>query len=136
VGSTHTPSQDSVPARDLPRVSVLVVDDDEDAREILAAIIRKAGYSVTTARDGREALACLHACRPELILLDVIMPNMDGASFRQEQRRNRDWIRIPTIVMTGVAEEPVLDVGVEDALRKPISSRRLLEIIARRCTRG
>jgi CheY-like chemotaxis protein len=129
------PSESSASGRDLPRVGVLIVDDDDDSREILAETIREAGYSVLTACNGREGLDCLHGVRPELILLDVIMPVMDGASFRQEQRRNRDWIRIPTIVMTGAADEPVLDVAVEDALRKPIPSATVLAIVERHCTR-
>ncbi len=113
---------------------MLVIDDDDDARELLAAIIAKAGYSVVTARSGREALELLHHTRPEVIFLDVVMPDIDGAQFRQEQRRNREWIKIPTIVMTGVAEEPVLDVAVEQTLRKPVRARELLSIVARHCT--
>jgi CheY-like chemotaxis protein len=120
---------------DLPPVDVLVVDDDDDARETLADLIRKAGYSVVTARDGREALDSLGRVRPKLILLDVVMPIMDGATFRQEQRRHREWLRIPTIVMTGVADEPMLDVAVEDTLRKPIRARQLIDIVARHCPR-
>lgn len=120
---------------ELPRIAVLIVDDDDDARELLADLVRKAGYSVATACDGREAIEHLRRSRPDLILLDVVMPGMDGASFRQEQRRNRDWIRIPTIVLTGAADEPVLDVAVEDTLRKPVSARTLLELVTKHCTR-
>lgn len=114
---------------------MLIVDDDEDAREILADLVRRAGYSVVTANDGFEAIDALERCRPELLLLDVVMPRMDGAAFRQKQRQNRDWITIPTIVMTGVAEEPTLDVAVEDTLRKPIAPSVLLDIVARHCTK-
>ena len=122
-------------ASELPTVDVLVIDDDDDARETLAERIRSAGFSVVTAHDGREGLDCLKKVRPGLILLDVVMPVMDGHMFRQEQRRHRDWIRIPTIVMTGIADEPVLDVAVEDTLRKPIRARHLLEIVASHCRR-
>jgi CheY-like chemotaxis protein len=114
---------------------VLVVDDDPESRDMIDAVLTRAGYSVATAGDGLEALALLRSVRPELILLDVCMPICDGAQFRQEQRRNRDWIKIPTIVMTGLADEPVLDVAVEEALRKPISSAELLAIAAAHCTR-
>jgi CheY-like chemotaxis protein len=118
-----------------PRVALLIVDDNEDARELLADVVRNAGYTVATASDGREAIEWLKRCRPDLILLDVVMPGMDGATFRQEQRRNREWIRIPTIVMTGVADEPVLDVAIEDTLRKPIGAQALLELVARHCAK-
>jgi two-component system sensor histidine kinase ChiS len=119
----------------LPHVSVLIVDDDEDAREILADLVRRAGYTVVTARDGHEAIEALGHWRPDLILLDVVMPGMDGARFRQKQRQHRDWIKIPTIVMTGKSDEPTLDVGVEDTLRKPISSAVLLDIVAKHSTK-
>lgn len=119
----------------LPRVGVMIVDDDEDAREILADLVRRAGYTAVTACDGVEAIDVLGRMRPELILLDVVMPGMDGARFRQQQRRHRDWITIPTVVMTGVADEPTLDVGVEDTLRKPISSQVLLDLVAKHATK-
>ena len=119
----------------LPVVSVLIVDDDDDCREMLADRIRKAGYSVATACNGREAIHCLHSVRPQLILLDVAMPVMDGATFRQEQRHHRDWISIPTIVMTGCADEPVLDIAVELALRKPVGTKVLLDLVASHCTK-
>ncbi len=117
------------------KVAVLVVDDDEDSRELIAELIGYAGYSVITAGNGREAIERLQQYKPELILLDVVMPEMDGARFRQEQRRHREWIRIPTVVMTGAADEPVLDVGVEQALRKPVTAKTLLAIVARHCTK-
>jgi len=118
----------------LRSVSILIVDDDDDARDMLSLVLARAGYTVATARNGREALETLHTIRPEMILLDVCMPVMDGHQFRQEQRRNRDWIRIPTVVMTGAADEPVLDVAVEVALRKPVTSQQLLSIVARHAT--
>jgi two-component system response regulator MprA len=113
----------------------MIVDDDPDARDVLADLIRGQGYSVITARDGGEALHWLHEVRPELIVLDVVMPKMDGLEFRQEQRRNSSWIRIPTIVMTGAAEEPVLDVAVEETLRKPVKLRDVMQFVARHCSK-
>lgn len=112
---------------------MLVVDDDDEVREMVAAALVKRGYSVATARDGREALGLLETLRPELIFLDVRMPIVDGAEFRQAQRRNKHWIRIPTVVMTGVDDEPLLDPAVELALRKPIRTAELLEIVRRHC---
>jgi CheY-like chemotaxis protein len=114
---------------------VLIVDDDEDAREMLAHLIRRAGYSVVTACDGNAALATLHEVRPELILLDVVMPGMDGAQFRSEQRRHRDWLSIPTIVMTGATDEPVLDPAIEATFKKPVRVADVIEIVKRHCAR-
>src|SRR5687768_12578464 len=66
---------------------VLLVDDDRDIREVTAAILTTAGYSVQTACNGREALDLLRSMRPSLILLDFNMPMLDGAAFREHQRR-------------------------------------------------
>jgi CheY-like chemotaxis protein len=120
---------------ELPTVSVMIVDDDSDARLVLADLIRSAGYSVVTARNGEEALQWLTEVRPELIVLDVIMPRMDGAEFRQQQRRNPAWIRIPTVVLTGAADEPMLDVAVTDTLRKPVRAVDIMGFVTRHCTK-
>lgn len=121
---------------ELRRVGVLIVDDDPDARDLLGALIEKAGYTVQTASNGQEALELLHVVRPELIVLDVCMPIMDGHRFREEQRHHKEWLSIPTIVMTGVDDEPMLDLAVVSTLRKPLKSRELLAIIANYCTRA
>jgi CheY-like chemotaxis protein len=113
----------------------MIVDDDPDAREVLADLVRRAGYTAVTARDGSEALAWLAEVRPQLIVLDVVMPGMDGAQFREAQRRNPQWIRIPTVVMTGAADEPMLDVAVEETLRKPVKPRDVLDYVVRHCTK-
>jgi CheY-like chemotaxis protein len=120
---------------ELPHVGVMIVDDDWDAREVLADLLRRVGYTCVTARDGAEALALLDEVSPELIVLDVVMPGMDGAQFRERQRRNPTWIRIPTVVMTGAAEEPVLDVAVEETLRKPVRARDVLPFVIRHCAK-
>jgi CheY-like chemotaxis protein len=114
-----------------PQVAALVIDDDEDARELLAAIISAAGFSVVTARDGREALELLQRIRPGVIFVDLQMPVMTGAEFREVQRRDRDWLRIPTIVMTGTGDEPMLDLAIEETLHKPVRAKTLVDIVRR-----
>jgi len=115
------------------QVSVLIVDDDADTRELLDVALVRAGYSVATASNGREALAILRTIRPEMILLDIQMPVMDGAEFRQAQRRDQDLIKIPTVVMTGSREEPVLDIGVVETLTKPFAVKDLVAIVGSHC---
>lgn len=100
---------------------------------MLAAIVEKAGYTVATAGDGGEALELPHSLQPELIFLDVCMPIVNGHQFREAQRRNREWLKIPTVVMTGIDDEPTLDVAVAATLRKPVRSRDLLAIVERHC---
>lgn len=97
--------------------------------------LTKEGYSVRTAANGREALELLQTIRPSLILLDVQMPVMDGMEFREHQRRDRALLSIPTVVLTGAAVEPMLDLAVDEALRKPVRGADLLEIVRRHCDR-
>jgi len=127
-------SGDAAPHDRLRTISVLVIDDDAEASDMADAVLSRAGYTVATAANGLEALALLRLVRPELILLDICMPVCDGAQFRQEQRRHMEWLKIPTIVMTGIADEPVLDVAIEEALRKPVRAGELLAIAGRYCT--
>lgn len=121
------------PHKALERVSVLVVEDEQDTRDLLALVVSKAGYSVRTAENGQQALELLETVRPSLILLDVQMPVMDGAEFREAIRRDRALLSIPTVVLTGAAVEPMLDIAVDEALRKPIKIADLLAIVRRHC---
>jgi CheY-like chemotaxis protein len=115
-------------------ISVLVIDDDQDARELLAELLRKAGYSVETACNGHEGLNLLHWVRPSLILLDVHMPVMDGPHFREAQRQDPSWIEIPTIVMTADPKvNAMLDIAVKKTMRKPIKRADLLSAVAEYC---
>ncbi len=129
-----TASRSHQSAAELPRssASVLVVDDDVDTRDLLADVLRRAGYTVETASDGRDAIARLRTSPlPRLILLDIEMPVMNGAEFRETQRKDEQWLRIPTVVMTGSREEPQLDLAVEHTLRKPFTTDDLLATVAR-----
>jgi CheY-like chemotaxis protein len=109
---------------------VLLVDDEADTRDMLSMILEHAGYQVTTAGNGEEALVLLRAIRPDLILLDIQMPIMSGAEFRQAQRHDRDLMKIPTIVMTGSTEETQLDLAVSNVLQKPFLAKDLLTMVA------
>jgi len=112
-------------------VSVLVVDDEDDVAELIAESLRVRGYCVRTARNGEEALAVLHTTPVAAIILDIQMPVMDGAEFRQHQRHDRTLIRIPTLVMTGSDAEMMLDLAVEETVRKPVRMRQLLDFLER-----
>ena len=79
---------------------VLVVDDDPDIREMLSRTLQRQGWVVSTAEDGRAALDSVAAAKPDLILLDLMMPRMDGFEFVTELRRLQEWRSIPIIVIT------------------------------------
>jgi CheY-like chemotaxis protein len=113
------------------QVDVLIIDDEADVRDLLSDVISRAGYTVRTACDGLAAIDVLHDVRPNVIIMDLQMPVMNGAAFREAQRHNREWIRIPTVVMTGTTDETQLDPAVEETLRKPVRSQKILDIVRR-----
>ena len=80
--------------------SVLVVDDDSDSREAVTRYLTKAGYGVRSARSGREALIAVATTVPDVIILDVRMPEMDGIEFLQVIRSYLRWSTVPVILLT------------------------------------
>ena len=115
------------------RRTVLVVEDYEDARDIFAAFLAARGYSVLTAGDGVEALEVTRATVPDLILLDLKMPRMDGEGFRREQLADPRLAAVPVIVLSGNAdaEDVAARLGAVACLCKPIDSSTLLTAVAR-----
>ena len=80
--------------------SVLLVEDDDVTRDMMHTLLTRVGWSVTEAVNGRIALDCLDSAVPDLILLDLMMPEMDGFEFAQHLRERSDWQLIPVIVLT------------------------------------
>ncbi len=91
--------------------SVLVVEDDATTSEMMVKLLGKDGYSVVTAGNGRLALQQLAAEMPGLILLDLMMPEMDGYQFLAELRKHKEWSTIPVVVVTAKS------MGAEDSMR-------------------
>jgi len=87
--------------RNQPDQTVLIVEDDQQAREILARSLEKEGYRVVEAADGQVAMALLDTMRPDLVVLDLMMPNMDGFQFAEYMRMNSGEAPIPVLVLTG-----------------------------------
>ena len=107
---------------------ILVVDDEPAFVRLVSQILNQKGYEVFTASDGQEALRLLFARKPDLVLLDVMMPKMDGW---QTCSRIRDLSDIPIIIPTGErrGEEDIvqgLDYGADDYLIKPVGNRELV----------
>ena len=121
---------------------ILVVDDDPDILEALTMILESQGYQVVSARDGVEGLATLKAEKPDLMILDLLMPKMDGFAVCKELQDPR-WSKyrdIPILILTSVREEASrrryeletgLELDVDDYVEKPISPDILLERVAR-----
>src|ERR1700750_2611626 len=109
---------------------VLVVDDETNITELVAMALRYVGFEVATAASGRDALAAVNEFRPDLVVLDVMMPDLDG--FELCGRLRADAIRVPVVYLTArdATEDKVrgLTIGGDDYVTKPFS---LEELIAR-----
>ena len=114
---------------------VLLVEDDIETREIMARTLDKAGWAVSEAGNGQEALDSMADLQPRLILLDLMMPVMDGFDFLTELRARPEWQHIPVIVITAkdltADDRDRLAGKVEDVLEKNACTRdQLLERIS------
>lgn len=108
---------------------ILVVDDIEDNVSLLQVILTEEGYEVDTATDGKLALAKIEASPPDLVLLDAMMPKMDGYEVTRRIRQNKKLPFIPVLLITAYVEADVpkgLELGANDFIRKPIDYDELL----------
>ncbi len=109
--------------------TILVVDDEPEIVKLVQAYLQGAGYRVVTAKDGREALLVTRHEKPDLIVLDLTMPEMDGIEFTRRLRQEKNT---PIIMLTARVEETDriigLELGADDYVTKPFSPR---EIVAR-----
>src|SRR5258708_1294181 len=106
---------------------ILCVEDDPQMRSFLQAQLKARNFQVQTVRDGAQAIDMAAIFQPQLVLLDLSLPSLDGLTFL---RRLREWSSTPVIVLSAHDEEPVkikaLDVGADDYLTKPFSLNQLL----------
>jgi two-component system alkaline phosphatase synthesis response regulator PhoP len=106
---------------------ILVVDDEPEVTDLLAYNLRKSGYEPLVAADGREALRLARQARPDLILLDLMLPELDGLDVCRELRKTS---AVPIIMITARGEEidrvVGLELGADDYVSKPFSVRELL----------
>ena len=111
---------------------VMVVDDDRRIRELVRAVLSRQGHEIIEAADGEEALGLLDETWPDLIVLDVAMPRMDGRQLAEEVRK-RDPI-LPLIVVTGLRDvDTVIEMmrtGVYDFIAKPFTAEHLTSSVA------
>jgi class 3 adenylate cyclase/CheY-like chemotaxis protein len=110
--------------------SILAVDDVAENLEIIAMRLAAHGYSVSTAKDGEEGLAKVRAERPDLVLLDIMMPKLDGIAVLKELKRDQALGFIPVILLTAKADRSDvvegLDAGADDYLTKPFDQAGLV----------
>ncbi|WP_257458549.1 response regulator [Archangium lipolyticum] len=112
---------------------MLVVDDDPDILEALSEILEAEGFEIRRARNGKEALERLEPDPPQLILLDLMMPVMDGWEFAQRMRQKPNVANIPLIVLSADRNvgSKATDIGAVGHLAKPFELNDLLEMVRR-----
>jgi two-component system phosphate regulon response regulator PhoB len=119
---------------------ILVVDDEPEAVELVEFNLKQAGYVVTTAADGAEALKKARSVVPDLIVLDVMLPEMDGFEICKTLRLDPATVKVPILMLTAKAAEIDrvlgLELGADDYLTKPFSPRELLLRIKKIIARG
>jgi CheY-like chemotaxis protein len=118
-----------------PAGRALIVDDDPDNRRLVRQILETDGWSVTEAKDGREGLGRVADSRPDLIILDLMMPEVDGFQFAEELGRHESWRTIPILVVTAKdlsdTERRLLHGYAFRILEKGSTSRRELQDLIR-----
>jgi len=112
--------------------SILIVEDEKEIRDLLVHYLRKEGFQPLVAHDGEEGLAKARAENPDLILLDILLPKMDGLELLRKIRSDREIARTPVAMLTAKGDETDrivgLELGADDYIPKPFSPR---EVVAR-----
>jgi CheY-like chemotaxis protein len=111
---------------------VLIVEDDQDIRDTLAEALEEEGYRVMIVADGAEGLQVLETLRPQLVLLDLFMPGMDGFTFLQAARSAEALRDIPIVALSagrGNTARTAIQAGANRFLPKPVRLDQLLEVV-------
>ncbi len=114
---------------------VLLVEDDDTTARLVQFLVERQGHTLQWARDGREGLACLEQQRPDVLILDWLLPYVDGLEVLQQVRRHTVLAGLPVLVLTGKSREEdvvrVLDAGADDYLSKPFQPGEFTARLAR-----
>ena len=112
---------------------ILVVEDDTNARKLMKAVLERAEYRVSTAGNGEEALALLDTQHVDLIVLDIMMPGMDGYDAMRAIRAQARFQHLPIIALTAKAmkedRQKCLDAGANEYLSKPVDLEQLVALL-------
>jgi len=125
----------------MKEMMVLVIDDTDSARDVAERILKFYGVQAMGARSGSEAFSVLERVEPDLILLDIAMPDMDGLTFLQRLRDDSRWEAVPVVMMTAMADEESVGrafrLGACDYLVKAdFTAPRMLEVVRRHARSG
>ena len=113
---------------------ILVADDDTDVRELVVFRLERAGYRVVTAADGQEAVEVALERSPDVCVIDVMMPKLDGYQVTERLRASPGLAEVPIVLLTASVEDAAVnrgfEVGASDYIKKPFGPHELLERIA------
>jgi len=113
---------------------VLVVDDDADLAKMLKVRIEAEGYEFMSVMDGKEMLDVLNIKKPDVILLDIMLPNMDGYSVLREMRKHEKYANIPVIILSAKEKKKMGDLFALEKvvffIEKPFDTKELMEKIS------
>jgi DNA-binding response OmpR family regulator len=119
---------------------ILAVDDDPDIRRVLQMILEASGFTVETASDGEEGLEKIRQGPPDLLILDIMMPRLDGYGVMRALKEKPKWATIPIVMLTAVGEEASrrryeletgLAMDVDDYIEKPLRPAELLHRVGK-----
>jgi CheY-like chemotaxis protein len=114
-----------------PTSTILVVDDEPLIQHVIVDVLRDEGYAVVTADDGLAALELVQQEAPALVLMDVMMPRMDGRTAFRAMREHVQGTGLPVILISAMATPADLDPEIAAFLRKPLDLQQLLAVVAR-----
>jgi two-component system phosphate regulon response regulator PhoB len=110
--------------------TILVVEDEADILELVAFNLEAAGFKVLKSKDGQQALNLARAQRPDLVVLDLLLPGLDGREVCRQLKRGKETDHIPVLILSALAEETDrvvgFEIGADDYLTKPFSPRELV----------
>jgi two-component system, OmpR family, phosphate regulon response regulator PhoB len=115
---------------------ILIVDDEQDIRTYLSTLLEDQGYSTILAKDGVEGMQQVQSASPDLVTLDISMPEKSGIKFFREMKSNEQWKKIPIIIVTGVSEDFKKFISSrhqvpapEGFVAKPINQEEILSLV-------
>lgn len=111
--------------------TILIIDDDETTLKLVKIVLQRAGYHIVTATNGSEGLRMVEESHPDLVLLDLVMPGMDGFQVCRQLRQNPHHAKLPVIVFSALdrpaEQRRAFELGGDDYLTKPIQLAELFD---------
>jgi CheY-like chemotaxis protein len=119
------------PARSSAPITVLLVEDDQEEAEVLERALVERGFSVVRAQDGIDAVSCLYASRPDVALVDLRMPRMNGLELIEQMREDRSLASLRVFAMSGAPQllAHARELGVNGVLEKPLQIDALTDVL-------